>query len=173
VIAVAIKLDGRGTVLYRQQRVGRHGRRFTMLKFRTMVPGADVMRDALRVHNEARDGLFKIVCDPRVTRVGRLLRRSALDELPQLLNVVKGEMSLVGPRPLIVEEDERIAGWRRRRRLDLTPGMTGLWQLLGPTRASLTEMAAIDCRYVAEWSLRKDLTILLRTVPHALGRRGL
>ncbi len=172
VIAVAIKLDGRGGVFYRQQRVGRHGQHFAMLKFRTMVPGADAMKEALRVHNEALDGLFKIAADPRVTRVGRWLRRSALDELPQLLNVLKGEMSLVGPRPLVVEEDQRIAG-HHRRRLELMPGMTGPWQVLGPTRASLGEMVAIDHRYVEDWSLWTDVKILLRTVPHVVGRRGL
>jgi lipopolysaccharide/colanic/teichoic acid biosynthesis glycosyltransferase len=171
-IAVAVMLDGGGTVFYRQQRVGRGGRRFAMLKFRTMVLGADAMKEALRARNEARAGLFKIAEDPRVTRVGRFLRRSALDELPQLLNILKGEMSLVGPRPLVVEEDERIAG-PHRRRLELMPGMTGPWQLLGPARASLGEMAAIDYRYVADWSLWTDLKILLRTVAHVVGRRGL
>lgn len=172
VIAAAIKLDGRGAVFYRQLRVGRHGRRFHMLKFRTMIPGADAMKDALRAHNEAGAGLFKIAEDPRTTKVGRFLRRSALDELPQLLNILKGEMSLVGPRPLVVDEDERITG-HHRRRLELMPGMTGPWQLLGPARASLGEMAAIDYRYIADWSLWTDLKILLRTVPHVFGRRGL
>ncbi len=124
VIAAAIKLEGGGAVFYRQLRVGHRGKRFQMLKFRTMVSGADAMKEALRAHNEARDGLFKIAEDPRVTRVGRWLRRTALDELPQLLNILKGEMSLVGPRPLVVEEDERIAG-HHRRRLELMPGMTG------------------------------------------------
>jgi lipopolysaccharide/colanic/teichoic acid biosynthesis glycosyltransferase len=171
-IAAAIKLEDRGPVLFRQQRVGRHGGRFQMLKFRTMVPEADALKDALRGRNEARGGLFKIAEDPRVTRVGRLLRRSALDELPQLLNIIKGEMSLVGPRPLVIEEDERIAG-RHRRRLELMPGMTGPWQILGPARASLGQMAVIDYLYVADWSLWKDVKILLRTVPHVLGRRGL
>jgi lipopolysaccharide/colanic/teichoic acid biosynthesis glycosyltransferase len=171
-IAMAIKLDGGGPVFFRQLRVGRYGGRFQMLKFRTMVPEADAMKDALSHLNEARGGLFKIAEDPRVTRVGRLLRRSALDELPQLLNVIKGEMSLVGPRPLIVEEDKRIEG-PHRRRLELMPGMTGPWQILGPARAPLGEMVAIDYLYVADWSLWKDLKILLRTVPHVLGRRGL
>jgi lipopolysaccharide/colanic/teichoic acid biosynthesis glycosyltransferase len=171
-VAAAIKLEGGGAVFYRQLRVGHRGTRFEMLKFRTMVPGADAMKEALRTHNEARGGLFKIADDPRVTRVGRWLRRSALDELPQLLNILKGEMSLVGPRPLVIEEDERIAG-RDRCRLELKPGMTGPWQILGPTRASLGQMVAIDYRYVEHWSLWKDLKILLRTVPHVLGRRGL
>ncbi len=171
-IAVAIKLDGGGPVFFGQLRVGRHGRRFQMLKFRTMIPDADAMKDALRAYNEAGGGLFKIAEDPRITRVGRFLRRSALDELPQLLNVLKGEMSLVGPRPLVVEEDERIAG-PHRRRLELMPGMTGPWQILGPARAPLGEMVAIDYLYVADWSLWTDVKILLRTVPHVLGRRGL
>jgi exopolysaccharide biosynthesis polyprenyl glycosylphosphotransferase len=171
-LALAIKLDSRGPVFFRQLRVGRHGRRFYMLKFRTMVEDADRMKESLRDRNEAQEGLFKIAADPRVTRMGRLLRTSALDELPQLLNIVKGEMSLVGPRPLVIEEDERIAGWNRRR-LELMPGMTGPWQILGPARVPLKEMVALDYLYVANWSLWTDIKILLRTVPHVLGRRGL
>ncbi|HEX3911283.1 MAG TPA: sugar transferase [Solirubrobacteraceae bacterium] len=171
-MAVAIKLDSRGPVFFRQLRVGRHGRRFHMVKFRTMVPDADAMKDELRHRNEAQDGLFKIACDPRVTRMGRFLRITALDELPQLFNIVKGEMSLVGPRPLVIEEDERIEGWHRRR-LELMPGMTGPWQILGPARVPLKEMVALDYLYVANWSLWTDVKILLRTVPHVLGRRGL
>jgi exopolysaccharide biosynthesis polyprenyl glycosylphosphotransferase len=171
-IAIAIKLDSRGPVFFRQLRVGRYGQRFYMLKFRTMVDGADAMKDSLRDRNEAKEGLFKIVEDPRVTRVGRLLRRSALDELPQLFNVFKGEMSMVGPRPLVVEEDQCVEGWHRRR-LELMPGMTGPWQILGPSRVPLKEMVAIDYLYVAHWSIWTDIKILLRTVPHVLGRRGL
>jgi lipopolysaccharide/colanic/teichoic acid biosynthesis glycosyltransferase len=172
VIALAIKLADGGPVFFRQARVGRYGKTFQMLKFRTMVPDADALKDALRAHTEAGGGLFKIASDPRVTRVGRSLRRSALDELPQLLNIVKGEMSLVGPRPLVAEEDELVAGWHRRR-LELMPGMTGPWQILGPMRAPLGEMVAIDYLYVANWSLWGDVKILLRTVPHVLARRGL
>jgi exopolysaccharide biosynthesis polyprenyl glycosylphosphotransferase len=172
VIAVAIKLDTRGPVFFRQLRVGQHGERFYMLKFRTMVPDAEALKDGLRDRNEAQEGLFKIADDPRVTRVGRFLRKSALDELPQLFNILKGEMSLVGPRPLVVEEDQRVEGWHRRR-LELTPGMTGHWQILGPARVPLAEMVAIDYLYVANWSLWKDVKILLRTVPHVLCRRGL
>jgi exopolysaccharide biosynthesis polyprenyl glycosylphosphotransferase len=172
VIAVAIKLDSRGPVFFGQQRVGRHGHRFQMLKFRTMVPDAEALKDSLRHRNEAQEGLFKIAEDPRVTRVGRLLRQSALDELPQLWNIVRGEMSLVGPRPLVIDEDERIAGWHRRR-LELMPGMTGPWQILGPARVPLREMVAIDYLYVANWSLWSDVKILLRTIPHVLGRHGL
>jgi exopolysaccharide biosynthesis polyprenyl glycosylphosphotransferase len=170
--ALAIKLDGRGPVFFRQLRVGRHGRRFYMLKFRTMIPDADAMKESLRDRNEAQDGFFKIAEDPRVTRMGRFLRSTALDELPQLLNIAKGEMSLVGPRPLVVEEDERVEGWHRRR-LELMPGMTGPWQILGPARVPLKEMVALDYLYVANWSLWTDVKILLRTVPHVLGRRGL
>lgn len=171
-IMVAIKLDGRGPLFFRQPRVGRHGKHFNMLKFRTMVPGADALKDSLRDRNEAQEGLFKIADDPRVTRVGRLLRKSALDELPQLFNIVTGKMSLVGPRPLVIDEDQRVEGWHRRR-LELKPGMTGPWQILGPARVPLREMGAIDYLYVANWSLWGDVKILLRTVPHVLGRRGL
>lgn len=171
-LALAIKLEDGGSVFFRQLRVGRYGQRFYMFKFRTMVPDAEALKDSLRGRNEAREGLFKIARDPRVTRVGRLLRKSALDELPQLLNVLRGEMSLVGPRPLVPEEDCRVEGWNRRR-LELTPGMTGPWQILGPTRVPLSEMVAIDYLYVANWSLWTDVKILLRTVPHVLGGRGL
>jgi exopolysaccharide biosynthesis polyprenyl glycosylphosphotransferase len=170
--ALAIKLDSRGPVFFRQLRVGRYGQRFQICKFRTMVPDAEQMKESLRDRNEACGGLFKIADDPRITRVGRFLRKTALDEMPQLLNVLKGEMSLVGPRPLVVEEDIRVVGWHRRR-LELTPGMTGHWQILGPARVPLREMVAIDYLYVANWSLWTDVKILLRTVPHVLGRHGL
>jgi exopolysaccharide biosynthesis polyprenyl glycosylphosphotransferase len=169
--AVAIKLDSRGPVFFRQLRVGRHGQRFHVLKFRTMVRDAEALKDGLRDRNEAEEGLFKIADDPRVTRVGRLLRKTALDELPQLLNIIRGEMSLVGPRPLIAEEDVRVEGWHRRR-LELMPGITGPWQILGPIRVPLREMVAIDYLYAANWSLWTDVKILLRTIPHVVGRRG-
>ena len=172
VAAVAIKLDSRGPVLFRQLRVGRYGKEFHIFKFRTMVLDAEALKDSLRHRNEAREGLFKIVDDPRVTRVGRFLRKSALDEIPQLLNVLRGEMSLVGPRPLIVEEDVRIQGWHRRR-LELTPGMTGPWQILGPARVPLAEMVAMDYLYVANWSLWNDVKILLRTVCYVVARGGM
>ncbi len=171
-LAIAIKLEDRGPIFFRQLRVGRHGERFHMLKFRTMVPNAEDLKDSLRHRNEAQEGLFKIADDPRVTRVGRFLRKSALDELPQLINIIRGEMSLVGPRPLVLEEDQRVEGWHRRR-LELMPGMTGHWQILGPSRVPLREMVAIDYLYVANWSLWNDLKILLRTIPHVVGRRGL
>jgi exopolysaccharide biosynthesis polyprenyl glycosylphosphotransferase len=171
-VAIAIKLDSKGPVFFRQSRVGRDEQRFGLFKFRTMVPNAEELKHALADRNEAQEGLFKIADDPRVTRVGGFLRKTALDELPQLFNVLRGEMSLVGPRPLIDDEDRRIEGWSRRR-LALHPGMTGHWQILGPARVSLREMVAIDYLYVANWSLWTDVKILLRTIPHVLCRRGL
>jgi exopolysaccharide biosynthesis polyprenyl glycosylphosphotransferase len=170
-IALAIKLTSAGPVLFRQSRVGRSGERFDMLKFRTMYDGAHSERAAL-LHRNETDGLFKLSADPRVTPVGRFLRRCSLDELPQFINVLRGEMSLVGPRPLIDEEDARIEGWFRRR-LDMTPGMTGAWQVLGSTRVPLRDMVTIDYLYRANWSLWLDVKILLRTVPHVLRRQGL
>ena len=133
--------------------------------------GAHAQRDGLRHLNEA-DGLFKIHDDPRVTRVGAWLRRLSLDELPQLVNILRGDMSLVGPRPLVVDEDRLIRGWRRRR-LQLTPGMTGRWQILGSARIPLSEMVKIDYLYVANWSLWSDIKILLRTVAYVAARRGM
>lgn len=169
-IALAVKLDSPGPIFFRQIRVGRDGRAFVMLKFRSMQHDADDRKDDLWGLNEA-EGLFKIDADPRTTRIGRLLRRSSLDELPQLFNVLRGEMSLVGPRPLVLDEDQRILGWRRER-LRLTPGMTGHWQVLGSARIPLAEMVTIDYLYVANWSLWGDIKILLRTVPHVALRRG-
>lgn len=170
-IAVAIKIDSRGPVFFRQRRVGQDGKAFGMFKFRTMVQNAEQLKEELNALNEA-DGLFKIVDDPRITRVGRILRKLSIDELPQLFNVLRGEMSLVGPRPLIVNEDACIEGWYRER-LALTPGMTGRWQILGSARIPLSEMVKLDYLYVVTWSLWNDVKILLRTVPFVIGRRGL
>ena len=170
-IAAAIRLDSPGPVLFRQQRIGRDGRPFQMVKFRTMVDGAESQKAALLHRNEC-EGLFKMAKDPRVTRVGRLLRRSYLDELPQLLNVLRGDMSLVGPRPLVMEDDSRVFGWDRRR-LHLTPGMTGPWQVTGVTRPPLAEMVKLDYLYVATWSLWGDMKIILRTISSVAARRGL
>jgi exopolysaccharide biosynthesis polyprenyl glycosylphosphotransferase len=172
-IALAIRLDSPGPVLYRQTRIGRDAKSFRMLKFRTMCGGdAHQQRDDLRHLNEAVGGLFKIENDPRVTRVGRGLRRFSLDELPQLVNVLRGEMSLVGPRPLVAEEDQLIKGWRRQR-LALTPGMTGYWQVLGSARIPLEEMVELDCLYVQNWSAWSDIKLLFRTVSFVCGRRGM
>jgi lipopolysaccharide/colanic/teichoic acid biosynthesis glycosyltransferase len=172
-IAIAIKLESRGAVLFRQSRAGRGGEPFDMFKFRTMYADAEQRKPELLALNEMREGvMFKIRFDPRVTRVGRTLRRLSLDELPQLLNVWRGEMSLVGPRPLVVDEDAKIEG-HDRARLHLTPGMTGHWQILGSARVPLHEMVGIDYLYVANWSLWTDVKILLRTVPYVLRRRGM
>jgi exopolysaccharide biosynthesis polyprenyl glycosylphosphotransferase len=170
-VALAIKLDTKGSVFFRQRRMGRDDEHFEMLKFRTMVEGAHLMRAELEAQNES-EGLFKIADDPRITRIGRLLRRSSLDELPQLWNVLRGEMSLVGPRPLVIEEDALVEGWRRGRLL-VRPGMTGLWQIYGSARIPLQEMVKIDYLYGANWSLWLDAKVLLRTVPFVLSRRGL
>ena len=171
-VAVAIKLDSRGPVFYRSWRIGRDGKPFRMVKFRSMVVDADELKDSLADQNAAGGGLFKVVDDPRITRVGRIIRKLSIDELPQLFNVLHGEMSLVGPRPLIPDEDDRVDG-RFRRRLRLVPGMTGPWQILGPTRVPLTEMVGIDYLYGANWSLWLDIKILLRTLGHVARRKGL
>jgi lipopolysaccharide/colanic/teichoic acid biosynthesis glycosyltransferase len=142
-----------------------------MFKLRTMVQGADALKPSLRSRNEA-EGLFKIADDPRLTQVGRWLRRYSLDELPQLVNVLRGEMSLVGPRPLVSDDDAQITGLDRRR-LYLTPGMTGRWQILGSARVPLSEMIKLDYLYVTGWSLWSDVKILLRTVPYVLARKGM
>ena len=171
-ISIAIKADSRGPVFFRQRRVGHGDRVFEIYKFRTMVDDAEERKKELEQRNEAGGGLFKIADDPRITRVGRFLRRTSLDELPQLLNVLRGDMALVGPRPLVVDEDRLIEGLHRQRLL-VPPGVTGLWQIFGSARIPLNEMVKIDYLYGANWSLWLDIKILLRTVPFVLGKRGL
>jgi exopolysaccharide biosynthesis polyprenyl glycosylphosphotransferase len=170
-IVLAVRLDSSGPVLFRQTRIGRDGKPFSMLKFRSMVEDAEAQQQRLLHLNEA-SGLFKISDDPRITRVGRFLRCTSLDELPQFVNVLRGEMSIVGPRPLVREDDRRIHGWHRRR-LHLKPGITGPWQILGSSRIPLEEMVTIDYLYVANWTLWADVKIVLRTVVHMAARRGL
>ncbi|HEY3728956.1 MAG TPA: sugar transferase [Solirubrobacteraceae bacterium] len=172
ILAVAIRVDSPGPPFFRQLRIGRRGERFSMLKFRTMVKDADELKARVRHLNEVDGGLFKIGDDPRITRVGRFLRRTSVDELPQLFNVLKGDMSLVGPRPLVQDEDALIEGWRRRR-LAVKPGMTGLWQVFGSARIPMHEMVKIDYIYGANWSVWLDVKILLRTLPYMVTRRGL
>jgi exopolysaccharide biosynthesis polyprenyl glycosylphosphotransferase len=169
-VAAAIKLEDRGPVIFRQERVGRSGRRFTLFKFRTMVVDAQVHRDEL-LRDSTDPNWLALKHDPRVTRVGRFLRLTSLDELPQLWNVLRGEMSLVGPRPLIESEDRLVEGWRRGR-LDLTPGMTGYWQVLGRTRLPFEEMVKLDYLYVSNWSLWTDIRLMLRTLTVVVSRRG-
>lgn len=171
VVGLAIKLDSRGPVLFRQVRIGAGGIQFQILKLRTMSADAETRKgEFAHLNKHARNGgdprMFKIQNDPRTTRVGRVLRRYSMDELPQLLNVVRGEMSLVGPRPLIIEEDAHVTAWAERR-LDLKPGITGLWQVLGRDHIPFEEMVALDYLYVTSWSLGGDIRLLLRTIPIA------
>jgi exopolysaccharide biosynthesis polyprenyl glycosylphosphotransferase len=171
-IAVAIRLDTKGAALYRQPRRGRLGSTFQIVKFRTMFVGSEQRRSDVLHLNEVDGPLFKIKgVDPRVTRVGSFLRRTSLDELPQLWNVLRGEMSLVGPRPFVIYEADQITGWATRR-LDMTPGITGLWQVLGRNDMPFAEMVKLDYVYVTNWSLWWDLKILCQTIPVVLGRRG-
>ncbi len=170
IIAIAIKLDSRGPVFFIQSRVGRGGEPLRVYKFRTMSRDAEAQRDKLAALSEDPNWL-KLEADPRVTRVGRVLRMSSLDELPQLLNVVRGDMSLVGPRPLVEAEDERVVDWGRAR-LDLTPGITGLWQVLGRTNIPFEEMVKLDYLYVTNWSLWSDVRLVLHTLPAVIYRRG-
>jgi exopolysaccharide biosynthesis polyprenyl glycosylphosphotransferase len=171
IIAIFIKLDSPGPVLYRQLRVGKDGRLFEMLKFRSMHRDADQRRAALMAANEATGPLFKIRNDPRITRVGRVLRRTSLDEFPQLLNVLRGEMSLVGPRPPLPSEVELYEEWQLGR-LRAVPGMTGLWQVSGRSDVSFHDMVRLDLHYIRNWSLALDVEILWRTLPAVLGNRG-
>ena len=169
VIALVVKLDSRGPVLFRQLRVGTAGRPFRIMKFRTMVVEAEEQKASLRhLNTHAQPGgdprMFKIVDDPRTTRVGRFLRRYSLDEFPQLLNVIRGEMSLVGPRPLVLDEAHHVDDWARIR-TNLRPGMTGLWQVLGRSEISFDEMVKLDYLYVTTWSLWQDIRLLFRTLP--------
>lgn len=171
-IAILIKLDSRGPLLFTQERIGRHAHAFGMLKFRTMVDGADDHKHTVLHLNEREGGLFKITGDPRVTRFGGFLRSTSLDELPQLINVLRGEMSIVGPRPLIGEEDQLITG-ALRRRLEMRPGMTGAWQASGASSIPLGDMAAMDYEYVEQQSFIGDLGLIIRTIPHVVMRRGI
>jgi lipopolysaccharide/colanic/teichoic acid biosynthesis glycosyltransferase len=172
VIAFLIRADSPGPVIFRHRRIGRDGMPFSMLKFRTMVDGADSHKPTLLHLNEAGDGLFKINGDPRVTRIGRWLRATSLDELPQLVHVVTGRMSLVGPRPLVPEEDALITG-DHRRRLSMRPGMTGVWQVGGASLIPIDRMVELDRDYVENWSPWLDLKLLLQTATHVALRRGL
>jgi exopolysaccharide biosynthesis polyprenyl glycosylphosphotransferase len=171
VAAVAIKLDSRGPVFFRQVRNGRGGEAFKIIKFRSMVDGAEGQRFDLAHLNQMDGPLFKIQADPRITRTGAFLRKWRIDELPQLINVVRGEMSLVGPRPFVVHEADKITGWAGRR-LESLPGITGLWQVLGGNDLSFEEMVKLDYVYTTNWSLWWDIKILSQTLPVVLGRRG-
>jgi lipopolysaccharide/colanic/teichoic acid biosynthesis glycosyltransferase len=172
-VALVVKLESRGPVFFRQVRRGTNGTTFRIYKFRTMVAEAEEKKADvvhLNMHRNRDPRMTKIPDDPRVTRVGRFLRRTSIDELPQLINVIKGEMSLVGPRPLILEEDAHVQEWARKR-LDLKPGITGLWQVLGRSDIPFDEMTKLDYVYVTNWSLREDVRLILLTVPSLLRPR--
>ena len=171
VIAVAVKLESRGPAIYRSLRAGKKGQKFSCYKFRTMVDGADELKDSLRRFNERRDPFFKIADDPRVTRLGRFLRKYSLDELPQFWNVLKGDMSLVGPRPHPVDDCARYRP-ADHRRLEVKPGITGLWQVIARTDPSFETCMKLDLEYMKRWSLSLDCKILVRTVPAVLAGEG-
>jgi lipopolysaccharide/colanic/teichoic acid biosynthesis glycosyltransferase len=170
-IAVAVKLSSRGPVIYRSIRPGMAGKPFDCLKFRTMRDHAEHTQEDLEALNELSGALFKIRDDPRLTTVGRYLRRFSFDELPQLVNVVRGEMSLVGPRPLPMRDFEKLDDWHKKRYLVL-PGITGLWQVSGRAELDFDDLVRLDFVYLERWSVFLDLSILLKTIPAVLSRRG-
>ena len=170
-LALMIKMESPGPVLFEQQRVGKNGRLFTMYKFRSMVDGADYQKESLLYLNEANGPLFKIKNDPRMTRVGKLMRRLSLDEFPQFYNVLTGDMSLIGPRPPIPSEVEQYQEWHKRR-LEVAPGITGLSQISGRSELSFDETALLDIYYIENWSPGLDTKILLRTIPRVLFGNG-
>jgi exopolysaccharide biosynthesis polyprenyl glycosylphosphotransferase len=170
-IALGIKLTSRGPVFYADQRVGLGEQTFSMFKFRTMVRDAEGRKAALEEENEAAGALFKIRDDPRVTPLGRFLRRFSLDEFPNLINVLRGQMSLVGPRPLPVRDYELLEAWHRRR-YNVLPGLTGLWQVAGRSDLSFDDLVRLDFYYLENWSIWLDLSILFRTPAAVLSRRG-
>jgi exopolysaccharide biosynthesis polyprenyl glycosylphosphotransferase len=170
-ITLAIGLDSRGPAIYRQVRCGLNGRRFTFYKFRSMVQGAETRKGDLLAHNLMDGPVFKMKNDPRVTRVGRFLRKTSLDELPQLFNVLRGDMSFVGPRPPIPEEVEKYEGWQRRR-LSMKPGITGLWQVSGRNQIDFQQWMKLDLEYIDNWSMWLDFKILIKTILVVLLRKG-
>lgn len=170
-IALMIKLDSPGPVFYRQDRIGRGGRPFRFYKFRSMYREADRRRTELESRNEQEGPVFKIKADPRITPVGQFLRRSSVDEIPQILNVLRGEMSIVGPRPPLPVEVARYQPWHRRR-LDVKPGITCLWQIAGRSQIGFDEWMRLDMEYLRTRSLRTDLAIFLKTLPAVMARRG-
>ncbi len=172
VVALLIKLDSPGQAFFAQERIGFNKRRFQLLKFRTMVDGADQQQGTLEHLNEAEGPVFKIKNDPRVTRLGKFLRRCSIDELPQLVNVLKGDMSLVGPRPLPVRDVARIDVSSHKRRFSIKPGITCLWQINGRSNIGFDDWVRLDLEYIDKWSLGLDFRILLKTVPAVLRGPG-
>jgi len=171
-VAIAIKLDSPGPVLFKQKRVGQHGRTFTLYKFRTMYVDAEERKKELMAQNIMKGPMFKIENDPRITRVGRFLRKTSLDEFPQFINVLKGEMSLVGTRPPTLEEVEKYELWHWKR-LTLKPGITGLWQISGRNKITdFDKIVKLDCKYLENWKFRDDIKIILKTIWVVLKRKG-
>lgn len=171
VVTVLIKLDSRGPILFKQKRVGKNGKEFDFFKFRSMVQGAENVINALRPLSAADGPIFKLKDDPRVTPVGRFLRRSSLDELPQLINVLKGDMSIVGPRPNLPSEVAHYQPWQRRR-LNVTPGITCLWQIAGRSHIGFNEWMRLDLEYIQKRSYATDLKIMVKTLPAVIARKG-
>ena len=171
IVALMIKIDSRGPVFYRQKRITKDGREFLMYKFRTMIVDADKMLDKLKEENEADGLLFKIKKDPRITRAGKFLRRFSIDELPQIINVLKGELSLIGPRPPLPVEVGEYKKWHRKR-LNVKQGITGLWQVAGRSELGFEEGIKLDLYYIQNWSIGMDIKILLKTIPAIISRRG-
>ena len=169
--AIAIRVDSKGPIFFRQVRAGRNGRKFTMYKFRSMIVDAEEKKAALMHLNEMGGPVFKIQRDPRITRVGRFIRKTSIDELPQFFNILKGDMSLVGPRPPLPSEVEQYEAWQRRR-LSVKPGLTGLWQVSGRNQIDFEEWMQLDLEYIDNWSLWLDLRIILKTVPTVLFHKG-
>lgn len=170
-VVILIKLESPGPVLFRQKRVGKWGQTFTCYKFRSMYIDAERRLDELRALNEADGPVFKMKNDPRVTRVGRIIRKLSIDELPQLFNVVKGEMSIVGPRPALPDEVAQYS-CDQIRRLNAMPGITGLQQVSGRSNIDFQQWIAFDLQYISEQSLRKDIEIIIKTIPAVLFSRG-
>jgi exopolysaccharide biosynthesis polyprenyl glycosylphosphotransferase len=169
-VAIAIKLTSPGPVIFRQSRCGLNGRRFTMYKFRSMVEDAESMKSGFQ-HLSHRQVAFKLFQDPRVTPFGRWIRKFSIDELPQLYNVLRGDMSIVGPRPPVPEEVDRYERWQRRR-LRMRPGLTCLWAVSGRDRIDFNTWMRLDISYIENWSLQLDWSIILRTIPHVLAGKG-
>jgi exopolysaccharide biosynthesis polyprenyl glycosylphosphotransferase len=169
--ALLVKLTSRGPVLFKQERVGLLGRRFHMLKFRSMVANAEALKARLVLENEQSGPVFKMRRDPRVTAVGRFIRKYSIDELPQLVNVLRGDMSIVGPRPPLPGEVARYEAWQRRR-LSVRPGLTCVWQVSGRNEISFEEWMYLDMQYIDHWSLRRDIELIAKTVPVVLTGRG-
>jgi len=170
-VMAIIKLTSRGPIFFKQSRVGLHGRGFNMLKFRSMVVGAEVLKRSLTALNEQSGPVFKMRNDPRVTRFGRFIRKYSIDELPQLINVLRGDMSVVGPRPPVPEELEKYEAWQRRR-LSVRPGLTCIWQVSGRNQISFEDWMVLDMQYIDHWSLGRDFNLIFRTIPVVLTGRG-